>query len=324
MTDLDYGAFDALTFDCYGTLIDWESGILAGLRAMLAAHDADASDDEPARGLRAAEARLEAGQYLPYRTILASSGRTIAKDLGVAITDDEAVAFGDSVGAWPAFDDSTRSLKILRRRFRLGVLTNCDDELFAASNRRLGVEFDWVLTAQQLGATSRTRTTSRRSASASTTTGSPPGGSSTSPRACTTTTSRRSASASTPSGSTVATTSPAAGRPHRRMSTPTRRSRRWPPSRRPPFPGDGVDRAVRRSSRSRARPSAGSGRPPVAGSAPAAGPRSPRSSATRPLPRLSPDGPARIWSAWSCGCDGVDPDPLLDAVAPDSRVRARP
>ena len=69
----------------------------------------------------------------------------------MSLTDDEAVAFGDSVGAWPAFDDSTRSLKQLRRRFKLGVLTNCDDDLFAASNRRLGVDFDWVVTAQQVG-----------------------------------------------------------------------------------------------------------------------------------------------------------------------------
>ena len=188
MTDLDYGAFDALTFDCYGTLIDWETGILAGLRAMLAAHGVDASDDELLEAFATVEARLEAGPYLPYRTILASAGRSVAKDLGVAITDDEAIAFGGSVGAWPAFDDSTRSLKILRRRFRLGVLTNCDDELFAASNRRLGVEFDWVVTAQQVGSYKPNAHNFEALRERLHATGSPPGGSSTSPRACTTTT----------------------------------------------------------------------------------------------------------------------------------------
>jgi 2-haloacid dehalogenase len=152
MTELDYGAFDALTFDCYGTLIDWETGILAGLRTALAAHGVDASDDELLEAYAAAESRLESGHYLPYRTILAAAARSVGQGLGVEISDDEASAFGESVGDWPAFDDSTRSLKILRRRFRLGVLTNCDDALFAASNRRLGVDFDWVLTAQQLGA----------------------------------------------------------------------------------------------------------------------------------------------------------------------------
>ena len=150
MSDLDFGAFDAVTFDCYGTLIDWEAGISAGLRAILPA-DIEASDDELLERFAAAEAKLEAGPYLPYRTILASAARRIADGLGAEITDEQAAAFGDSVGDWPAFNDSTRSLKRLRRRYKLGVLTNCDDELFAASNRRLGVDFDWVLTAQQLG-----------------------------------------------------------------------------------------------------------------------------------------------------------------------------
>ena len=151
MSELDYRAFDALTFDCYGTLIDWEAGILAGLRAALAPHGVDASDDALLEAYAAAEAKLEGGTYLPYRTILAASGRSVGRGLGVDVTDDEAAAFGDSVGAWPAFEDSTRSLKQLRRRFKLGVLTNCDDDLFAASNRRLGVEFDWIVTAQQVG-----------------------------------------------------------------------------------------------------------------------------------------------------------------------------
>jgi 2-haloacid dehalogenase len=152
MTDLDYGAFDALTFDCYGTLIDWEAGITTALRRILAAHDVDVDDERLLEGFAASEARLEAGTYLPYRTILAATARSVGRQVGIEVTDDEAAGFGHSVGDWPAFDDSTRSLRILRRRFKLGVLTNCDDDLFAASNRRLGVDFDWVLTAQQLGA----------------------------------------------------------------------------------------------------------------------------------------------------------------------------
>jgi 2-haloacid dehalogenase len=148
---LDYGAFDALTFDCYGTLIDWEAGILAGLRTALAPHEVDAADDALLEAYAATEARLEAGPYLPYRTILAVGARSVAKGLGVEITNDEAAAFGGSVGEWPAFEDSTHSLRRLRRRFKLGVLTNCDDDLFAASSRRLDVEFDWVVTAQQVG-----------------------------------------------------------------------------------------------------------------------------------------------------------------------------
>jgi 2-haloacid dehalogenase len=151
MSDLDYGAFDALTFDCYGTLIDWETGILAGLRTALASHGVDAADDELLEAYAAVEARLEGGPYLPYRTILAVGARSVAEGLGVEIEDGEAAAFGGSVGDWPAFEDSTHALRRLRRRFKLGVLTNCDDDLFAASSRRLDVEFDWVVTAQQIG-----------------------------------------------------------------------------------------------------------------------------------------------------------------------------
>jgi 2-haloacid dehalogenase len=150
-TDIDYGAFGALTFDCYGTLIDWETGILAGLRAGLAAHGVGGTDDDLLLAYAGAEATLERGTYLPYREILASGLRTVAAGLGATVTDAEAEAFGGSVADWPAFPDSVAALALLKTRFRLGVLTNCDDDLFAASNRRLGVEFDWIVTAQQVG-----------------------------------------------------------------------------------------------------------------------------------------------------------------------------
>ena len=152
MTDLDYGSFDALTFDCYGTLIDWEAGILAAFRPILERSGVEASDDDLLEAYAAAESELEAGSYLPYRAVLARGFRRVCAGFGVEASDDEAAAFGGSVGDWPAFDDSTRSLRQLRTAgFKLGVLTNCDDDLFAASNKRLGVDFDWVVTAQQVG-----------------------------------------------------------------------------------------------------------------------------------------------------------------------------
>ena len=149
-TDIDYGAFDALTFDCYGTLIDWEAGILAGLRVALKPHGVNGADDQLLERYADAEAKLENGPYLRYREILADGLRSIAPGLGTTVTDSEAAAFGGSVADWPAFPDSSAALARLKTRFRLGVLTNCDDDLFAASNRRLGVEFDWIVTAQQV------------------------------------------------------------------------------------------------------------------------------------------------------------------------------
>jgi 2-haloacid dehalogenase len=151
MSDLDYGAFDALTFDCYGTLIDWETGILAALRTALLPLGVDAPDDELLESYANAEATLEAGPYLRYREILGRGARAIATSLGATLGEQAAAAFGGSVADWPAFPDSGDALVRLKTRFRLGVLTNCDDDLFAASNRRLGVDFDWVVTAQQVG-----------------------------------------------------------------------------------------------------------------------------------------------------------------------------
>jgi 2-haloalkanoic acid dehalogenase, type II len=149
--EIDFGRFEALTFDCYGTLIDWETGILAGLRRALGGQDAQPSDDELLERYSRAEARTEAGPYLRYREVLACCLREVCRHDGVEPSDQAAAAFGASVADWPAFPDSAAALARLKTRFRLGVITNCDDDLFASSNARLGVEFDWVVTAQSVG-----------------------------------------------------------------------------------------------------------------------------------------------------------------------------
>lgn len=152
MSSVDFSSVDALTFDCYGTLIDWEAGILAGLRRVLAPHGVAATDDELLEAYARAEAEIEAGPYRRYREVLGEGLRRVARGHGVEATADEALAFGGSVGEWPAFPDSAAALSRLAKRFRLGVITNCDDDLFALSNRRLGFVFDWVVTAEQVGA----------------------------------------------------------------------------------------------------------------------------------------------------------------------------
>jgi 2-haloacid dehalogenase len=149
------GDFDILTFDCYGTLIDWEAGILAALRTVLGGHGA-AADDEVLLGQFARfEAAAEAGPYLPYREVLARALRGVCAGPGSGLsfepTLSEIRGFSESVGDWPAFPDSAAALALLATKFRLGVITNCDTDLFARSNERLGVRFDWVITAEQLG-----------------------------------------------------------------------------------------------------------------------------------------------------------------------------
>ena len=149
MAELDFDAFDVLTFDCYGTLIDWESGLLAALRPPIAAHGIDANDEALLEAFARHEAELEGGPYLRYREILGSVLEAMLAHHGQKATAEELATFGGSVADWPAFPDSPAALQRLHERFRLGVITNCDDDLFAASQARLGVEFDWVVTAQQ-------------------------------------------------------------------------------------------------------------------------------------------------------------------------------
>jgi 2-haloacid dehalogenase len=152
MPELDYSRFEALTFDCYGTLIDWESGILARLRAILSARDMAPDDDALLEAYAGEEAGIESGPYLRYRSVLARACMATCRAFGVEATREEAAGFGASVPDWPAFADSAGALVALAGRFGLGVITNCDDDLFAGSNLRLGEPFRWVVTAQQVGA----------------------------------------------------------------------------------------------------------------------------------------------------------------------------
>ncbi len=151
MPSLDLDRFEVLTFDCYGTLVDWEAGIVAGLRIALGPDAAVATDDELLERFGRHEAAAETGAYLSYREVLRRTLAGIAGDLGVHPTEEAVEVFAGSVGDWPAFPDSAESLAILAERFRLGVITNCDDDLFAGSDLRLGSPFTWVITAQQVG-----------------------------------------------------------------------------------------------------------------------------------------------------------------------------
>jgi 2-haloacid dehalogenase len=146
MSPIDFSAFDALTFDCYGTLIDWESGLLAALRPVV---QADVSDETLLELFARHEAELEAGPYLLYKDVLSGSLEKLGQELGFVPTQAERDTFGRSVVDWPAFPDSPEALAALKQRFQLGVITNCDDDLFAASNERLKIEFDWIVTAEQ-------------------------------------------------------------------------------------------------------------------------------------------------------------------------------
>ncbi len=149
---LDFDRFTYLTFDCYGTLIDWERGILAALRPVLDRHGITISDDAALELYGELESAAERGPYLPYRDLLSVVMEGFGERLGFTPTDDERVALASSVGDWPPFSDTVDALQSLAKRFQLVILSNIDDDLFALSARHLGVAFAAVVTAQQVGA----------------------------------------------------------------------------------------------------------------------------------------------------------------------------
>ncbi|MDA0312695.1 MAG: haloacid dehalogenase type II [Gemmatimonadetes bacterium] len=149
--DFDYGSFEAITFDCYGTLIDWESGILGQLRPMLHRNGATVpSDDDLLRDFARHESEAESGGFRPYRSVLVDVALDFGKAHGFEPPDEEVTQFAASVGVWPPFTDTVPALKALAGRFRLAIVSNVDDDLFAGSEAALGVNFDEVVTAQQV------------------------------------------------------------------------------------------------------------------------------------------------------------------------------
>ena len=147
---LDYDRFDVLSFDCYGTLIDWETGLLVALRTALP--ESTLADDDLLEEFARHEAEAERGTYRPYREVLGAGLRGVANREETEVNDDVVARFSESVRDWPAFPDSHDALVLLQERFRLVVITNCDADLFEASRERLGVVFDEVVTAEAAGA----------------------------------------------------------------------------------------------------------------------------------------------------------------------------
>jgi 2-haloacid dehalogenase len=140
-----------MTFDCYGTLIDWESGILETLRAFREKHGIDEGDADLLAAYALAEARVQRGFYRPYKDVLREVMKKIAAHFAVKGKIDEK-ALADALPSWRPFDDTVPALRTLSRHFKLAVISNIDDDLFARAAEKLEVHFDWVVTAQQVEA----------------------------------------------------------------------------------------------------------------------------------------------------------------------------
>ncbi len=148
---IDFKHFTHVTFDCYGTLIDWERGILAALTPVLKRHGVDVEPEHILRLYARFEVGQEAGPYQPYYNVLRKVTAEIASELGFVPTEADLNALPESLGSWPPFPDTIEASEKLKRRYCLVVISNVDDALFAQMAKRLGVSFSDVITAEQVG-----------------------------------------------------------------------------------------------------------------------------------------------------------------------------
>jgi 2-haloacid dehalogenase len=141
-----------ISFDCYGTLIDWETGILRAVKPILNNHNVRLTDDTILESYGQIEAELEAGPYRPYKEILREVMIRLGVQYGIVLDRTEHDVIAMSLPSWPPFHDTVASLKALKSKYRLAIISNIDDDLFAGTNRLLGVKFDYIVTAAQVRA----------------------------------------------------------------------------------------------------------------------------------------------------------------------------
>ena len=149
---LDFGNVKILSFDCYGTLIDWETGILSALRPLITHHGIDLPDQQLLElyGRFEREAQSQS-PFVNYRTVLGNVLKKLGGHLALRVIPTEESVLADSLGDWPAFSDTVESLRVLKSRFQLAIISNVDDDMFSLTQRHLQVHFDWVITSEQLG-----------------------------------------------------------------------------------------------------------------------------------------------------------------------------
>ncbi|HTT20213.1 MAG TPA: haloacid dehalogenase type II [Candidatus Sulfotelmatobacter sp.] len=145
----DFSRFEILTFDCYGTLINWEPGLLKTFRRVLSAHSRHIDDAQIIELYADFEHRAEQSPYRPYRDVLGSVVRDFGRKFGFSPTADEVQSLANSLPSWEPWPDTVAALHQLKTRFRLAILSNIDDDLFDRTRAQLEIVFDEVVTAQQ-------------------------------------------------------------------------------------------------------------------------------------------------------------------------------
>ncbi|MDZ7960084.1 MAG: haloacid dehalogenase type II [Aulosira sp. DedQUE10] len=147
---INFDQYKVLTFDCYGTLIDWESGILAALKPILSTHRHHLDDEQILQLFAEFEAEIQKGEYITYKEVLRKVVQRFGEQFGFEPSDEELYALSASIKHWLPFPDTIEALKSLKKQFKLAIISNVDDNLFAYSAQHLAVEFDWIITAEQV------------------------------------------------------------------------------------------------------------------------------------------------------------------------------
>ncbi len=147
---MDFEKFEILSFDCYGTLIDWENGIIPVLNNLVANHQIDITETQLLEMFAKFESEAEAGEYKKYRQVLKQVRQKISQELNFQPTESELNSLSESIKNWLPFPDTLAALQSLKQKYQLAIISNIDDELFANSAKHLQVEFDFVITAAQV------------------------------------------------------------------------------------------------------------------------------------------------------------------------------
>lgn len=145
-----FNKYAVLTFDCYGTLIDWENGILTALKPVLVRHNIHLNDDDILELYAKLESKIEKGEFVTYKNVLKKIMEEIGNKFGFNLLSSEKDCLVESLKNWQPFPDTVESLQALKNKFKLAIISNIDNDLFACSAKHLGVNFNYVITAEQV------------------------------------------------------------------------------------------------------------------------------------------------------------------------------
>ncbi|MCK4781419.1 haloacid dehalogenase type II [Candidatus Parcubacteria bacterium] len=147
---IDFNKYEILTFDCYGTLIDWEGGILTALKPVFVNHNINLNDNQILELYAEFESEIEKGEFIKYKEVLREIMQKFGNRLGFTPSSFEKDCLVNSLGDWKPFPDTVEALQALKKKFKLAIISNIDDDLFALSAKHLIVKFDYVITAEQV------------------------------------------------------------------------------------------------------------------------------------------------------------------------------